>query len=1002
MPYHENHPIHNEVLRITADKIKEHMYEKIVNLDIVGAVTAEPVPFCDLEKQTFTSFKVGDVWGKVWDCGWFKLSGTLPQSAKGKCVVLKLDFSGEALLVSKDGDALKGFTSVKSNMTYTLGNMGKTVYPLTESAGGGEKFEFIIDAGNNDLFGSFKGGEIIEANFSVCNNEMRELYYDYAVLYEVMMTADASLSLHNILKRALSDVENVLSRYTNEEAKEARKILAPHLARKGAESDFDISVLGHAHLDLAWTWPIRETIRKGARTFATAAHNMEKYPFYKFGASQTQLYAWVKNTYPKLFEKIKKLHKEGRWELQGGMWVESDLNVTGGESLVRQILYGQRFFKKHFGKIAKIAWLPDTFGFTGALPQLLKSGGMTKFVTQKIRTSPHRIDYPHDTFFWEGIDGSKVLTAIAPFENYGSSASPKEINCCEKRFRDKMDCPSALLLFGQGDGGGGAGFECLESLARTENIAGLSKTVSRTGEEFFSKIEKNSDKYQTWYGSMDLDMHTGTLTSAAESKKANKQMEIAFHTLEWLSTLTDIDISKAEIDEMYEFFLLYQFHDILPGSSINRVYDESLPHYAAMLERLNISIKNAMVSIAQSIDCTGDEVVLFNPSPVSRKETVMIKNAVMMVEMKPYQIMKQKLKNEKFELFADDNIIENKNLKVKISKEGYIVSIFDKKLQREFVKGYANKLLVYQDILNYNEAWGVESAWDFPIRYKDKMPEAPVPVKFASSCDSEKSCITVDFTFNESKIKVCYTLKADGNSIDIDFETDWQESKKMLRSLTSPKIFSKTATRGIQFGHLKQNMHKNTVWDYSLFETVASRFVDKSQGDCGLSLLSPFKYGVRVQDGELDLNLLRSSNYPATAVDKGFHKFNFSIFPHSGDVKQGKVLPAALNLEYPVMWSEGSKNKAKTMNFVTQEKENVIIETIKRAEDEDAVIYRIYEPNGEGAKETLTFSNAISCSLVNILEEKISDIEIVGNCVCLDFLPFQIKTIMVKSKKQNN
>ncbi len=992
MPYHQDHPLQGEVLRITADILKNKIYTKIRDFGIEGYVTEEPVPFSEREKGEYRSFRVGECWGKVWDCGWFRLKGNLTASEKGKTVVAKLDFSGEAQIFDKEGCPVKGLTSVKSNMTYTLGNMGKTVYPLTQCANGNETYELIVEAGNNDLFGGYKGGEIVECGLYECNTAMRELYYDFAVLYELMMVNPKERAFHHRIRNALSKAESLLKTFSDEEIAQCRALLAPLLQVKSAETGFDLSALGHAHLDLAWTWPIRETIRKGARTFSSAVYAMQKYPFYKFGASQMQLYDWMKQRYPLLFDKVKNLVKEGRWEVQGGMWVESDLNATGGESLVRQFLYGQKFCKENFGKKANVCWLPDTFGFTGSLPQLMKSAGMNRFVTQKIRTSPHRIEYPHDTFYWEGIDGSKVLTHVAPFENYGSSASPQEVYRTEVRFHDKYTCPSALLLFGQGDGGGGAGYECLECLSREADAEGIAKTRSRTAEEFFEVIEKNADEYQTWFGPMDLDMHTGTLTSACENKKKNKQTEICLHTLEWLSTLADTGISKQELDEIWHSMLLYQFHDILPGSSIKRVYDECLPHYDQMLERLQEGIAAATEQLAKKVSCKANEIFAVNPSPFAQKFTFERDGKVYGAEVPAYFAGAAQYSEIAPALSLDGLTMENECLKVRFSEDGSILSVIEKSTGREAVNS-ANKLCVYQDFLHYNEQWGMENAWDFPIRYKDKAPDILKAERIFGERGADFVSITAEYRYHSSRIRQRAVLKTGSSKIDFETYVDWHESEKMLRSITDPAVFAAQATRGIQFGHVSRPVNKNTMWEYALFENVGQRYVDKSEKNFGVSLLSPMKYGYRLQDGQLDINLLRSTSYPAEHLDEGEHTFVYSLYVHTGDFYAGSVIKEAYNNEYPVTLSQ-TKGSGKGIKQQFCVQGDVIVETVKPAERGKGIVLRMYEPNGASVTASLSAQGKVFET--DILEESERAIPEGSEGCKIAFRPFEIKTIVIR------
>ncbi len=387
------------------------------------------------------------------------------------------------------------------------------------------------------------------------------------------------------IREALAAARGALHKFSAAEAERARALLAPALGKRGDDAGVTVSAVGHAHIDLAWLWPLRETVRKSARTFATALALMERYPDYVFGASQPQQYDWVKRHHPGLYARIKERVAEGRWEPQGAMWVEADLNLTGGEALVRQILYGKRFFRDEFGVEPACLWEPDVFGCSGAVPQLLAKSGVEFFMTQKLSWN-WVTRHPHHTFWWEGIDGSKVLAHFPPEDTYNSSAAPRAVHKAATSFLEKSVSDRVLLLFGIGDGGGGPGEEHLEFLAREKNLAGLAPVVQEPSHAFFRHIAKDAARYPTWRGELYLERHQGTYTTQARSKRYNRKLELALRELEFASAmaaeLAGHVYPHARLEEIWKEVLLYQFHDILPGSSIARVYDESLARYAAL------------------------------------------------------------------------------------------------------------------------------------------------------------------------------------------------------------------------------------------------------------------------------------------------------------------------------------------------------------------------------------------------------------------------------------
>ncbi|WP_456440521.1 glycoside hydrolase family 38 N-terminal domain-containing protein, partial [Caldithrix abyssi] len=494
----------NAILARGLKQIEKNIYTLIADLTIKAWITKEPVSFENRKTGEERTLKIGDKWGSLFDCGWFLLEGKVPESANGKNVVLLIDLNGEAMVVDNDGNPVLGLTSGSSVFDTTLGKPVKQVVPFKNPARGGETIALWLDVGNNDLFGNLQnGGKISKANIAICNDEMRSLYYDFDVLFDLMSHLPNDSARYHRIANSLYNALLILKEYTEEEAAEARRILAPELAKKNGDYSLLVSAIGHAHLDLAWLWPIRETIRKGARTFSTVLKMMDMYPEFIFGASQPQLYEWMKEYYPSLYARVKEKIKQGRWEPLGAMWVESDTNLVGGESLVRQFLYGKRFFQKEFGKDIKNLFLPDTFGYTAALPQIMKKCGVEYFLTIKLSWDRFNT-YPHHTFIWKGLDGSEVLVHMPPEGTYNSSAAPHAVLKTERQFLDKGVSENCLLVYGIGDGGGGPGMEHLERLAREKNLEGMAPVVQEPVSRFLERIEENRDDYPAWSGELYL------------------------------------------------------------------------------------------------------------------------------------------------------------------------------------------------------------------------------------------------------------------------------------------------------------------------------------------------------------------------------------------------------------------------------------------------------------------------------------------------------------------
>lgn len=999
MPYYQSQT--KMYLKSVCEEIQKARYKPVAELNATAWITPEPLPFEKRFSGKKKSIVIGQKWGNLWSCAWFNFTGEVPQSAAGKKIVLLIDINGEACVVDKRGCPIKGLTSVSSTFDRSLGEPGKRVVQFVEKAKGGEKIDIWVDAGNNDLFGEYKNnGTLEQAYVAICNKEMRRLYYDFEVLYELMINLSKDKARYCGILFTLNEAAKVFHEYTEDEAKIAREILAPELNKKGGDSSLTISAVGHAHIDLAWLWPFRETIRKGARTFSTVLELMNRYPDYIFGASQPQLYQWMKDYYPDLYKKIKCRIEEGRWETQGAMWVEADTNISGGEALIRQILYGKIFFRNEFGKDMKILWLPDVFGYTASLPQILKKSGVDYFVTTKLSWNIFN-QIPYHTFYWQGINGSSVLTHMPPEGTYNSSANPSAIIKTEKEFRDKGISDRCLLLFGIGDGGGGPGAEHLERLQREKNLNGLAPVTQEPALNFFKKIEQDSHKYKTWVGELYLEKHQGTYTTQARSKRFNRKVEIALRELEYTSVLAFIEAGfpypKKELTEIWKEMLLYQFHDILPGTSIKRVYDELFHRYEHMLKSTKQITEKAYLALVDIINVGEKEAayIIINSLSWKRNEWVYIERQWVHVDVPAmgYTVMNlESGDDEHQQLFASETTLENNILKIQFAGDGTIQSIFDKEYNREVIasEAAANRLSVYED---------QGDAWDFPIYYDEKLANYFELKSTEVRIDGPRAVVRHVYTFGQSKLVQEIILTAGCRRIDFNTEVDWQESNKMLRTSFPVNVYTTEATCDIQFGNIKRPTHRNTSWDMAKFEICAHKWVDLSQGDYGVALLNDCKYGYKVLKNVIDLNLLRSPGYPDPTADRSQHEFIYSLYPHRGDHILGEVAKAAYELNIPLKILATKAHKGKlpaNKSFIKVGAENVIVETVKKAEDDDNLIIRFYEAYGIGTRTKIHLNfEAKTVQLVDIMEENAKLITLDGKSVELYFRPFEIHTLKI-------
>lgn len=1009
MPYHYMQTQRH--LTTALQKIEGAIYTPLAELHTEAWITPEPVPFAERQSGQHKVLRIGESWGKLWDCAWFHFSGVVPEFAAGKAIVLLIDLSGEACVVDNDGCPILGLTTVNSNFDLSLGGPGKRVVPLPPYAKSGEVVDLWADAGCNDLFGVYRdSGTLKNAHIALYHEEMFQLYYDFEVLQELMTKLSPEKARYHRILSALHQATNELVEYTTEEAQRARAILARELAKTGGTPSLKISAIGHAHIDLAWLWPLRETIRKGARTFATVLALIDRYPEYIFGASQPQLYQWMKDYYPQLYKKIQAKVAEGRWETQGTMWVEADTNISGGEALVRQIIYGKRFFREEFGKDPKMLWLPDVFGYTAALPQILKKAGVDYFLTTKLSWNNFNV-FPHHTFFWQGIDGSRVLAHMPPEGTYNSSAAPRAIIAAEKAFADKAVSEHCALLFGIGDGGGGPGPEHLERLAREKNLDGLAPVTQEYIETFFDRIAQDTTGYQTWTGELYLEKHQGTYTTQARNKRFNRKIELALREVEFIATLARVlaghPYPAQELDAIWKEVLLYQFHDILPGSSITRVYGESLARYQHLFEHTQQLLSQAQAAFIRQSDAdeNSQAVTVFNSLSWERSAWLQIQDQWFYVTVPSLGYITLNLatyrpSNEEtqkiVQLIASPDLLENDKLQIRFASDGAIQAIFDKEHQHEVLAPdtTANRLAVYHD-----EPYEFD-AWEVSITYDKRPPQYFRLEKTENRIEGPQAIVEQDYRFGQSTLQQRIVLTAGSRRIDFITTVNWQENHKMLRTSFPVALFATEATCDIQFGSIKRPTHCNTSWDMAKYEICAHKWVDLSQWGYGVALLNDCKYGYKVSENVLDLNLLRSPIYPDPQADRAQHEFTYALYPHAGNHIVGNVVRTGYELNVPLRSISGIPQQShhpSSFSFAHIAADNVIMETIKKAEKSDDIILRLYEVFGATTRTTLTFDREINTIWsTNLLEEPERDLDHQRKSVELILGPFEIITLRVQ------
>lgn len=981
-------------------KIKDTIYSPVAEVTVFGSVTPEPVPFAQRQQGTPVEFKKGESWGKLWDCAWVNVCGTIPESARSQHVVLHFDCGGESLIYDRQGNPIRGLTNVDSTFETSLGLPGKTVWQLTAENCPNGKVDLWLDLACNDLFGNLGSGTLDLAEIAVCHDELRALYYDAWVLFDLLKSLDAESPRYRRLVVCLEQALDLATGYSDDAIAAARQCLATELNKKGGDPTITVTGIGHAHIDLAWLWPLRETKRKGARTFSTALDLLARYPDYHFGASQPQLFQWIKEDHPQLFERVKQQVKAGRFEIQGDMWVEPDMNVPSGESLVRQFIYGRQFWQQEFSQVTNMLWLPDVFGYNANLPQIMKKSGIDYFMTQKLSWNEHN-KFPHHTFIWHGIDGTGVLTHMLPEENYNSPAAPRGIKFIEKNYQDAGVCDSALMLFGIGDGGGGPGPEHLERLQRIKDLNGISPVKQGKACDFFHHIAKDQRNYPHYKGELYLEKHQGTLTTQARNKFYNRKMENALRELEFaasrMSFYTQAAYPVEQLRQIWQEVLLYQFHDILPGSSIKRVYDESVARYAILLAEVEQLTQHYLTEFAEYCAVPAGNTVAHNITGFAREAWVAMADGYRHITLPAFGYTElDNLPSPAIPAMTVQNTyLENEVIRIVFNAQGNISEIIDTETGKSVLRDntLGNQLAVYDDICG--------NCWDIDITWRDRTPEYFVLSEVTSRQEGPLAIVEQHYRYGNSTLQQTISLTPGSKLITFTTTVDWHENLKMLRTSFDVAVFSDDVNCDIQFGKFKRSTLTRNVYDAAQFEICAHKWIDYSERDYGVALINDCKYGHYAKNGILDLNLLRSQNSPGVDADRGQHTFSYALFPHCGDEVEGQVNREAYLFNNPVKLCthEGSvtgSNHRVASSFIRCDSPHVCVETIKQTEAGEGLALRLYEFDGCHTQAMVTLDPRITQGqLCNLMEENGEPVTIKEGKVMLTFTPFEIKTLVV-------
>lgn len=977
--------------------LKGKIYKKIASLKPQGILSDEPIKWEDLDKSKFKNMRFMQKWADKFGCAWFRFTGTVPEAGKGKRVVARIKLQGEGLVYDKDGHVLQGITQVLSKGDLFHSTIGKQIVDISPCAEGGEEVELYVDAGfNGKLRFENMSAHLRRYDLAVMDEELNSYYYDYIEAYFLMckLLGDAEgmkdsdvgkAEVYSARAKELDEgMKNAWKVFKEQGAAKAREALAPVLFRPIDYPAVTHYAVGHAHIDLAWLWPLRETRRKIGRTFANQLRNIKKYDNFIFAESQAQMFTWLKEDYPEVFEQVKKYVDEGRIELQGGMWVESDCNLPSGESWIRQFLYGKRYFKEEFGKDMKMCWLPDCFGFPATLPQVIKGCGMDYFMTIKIMSNTVN-EFPHSSFKWKGLDGSEVLAHMEPAGDYNSGASPLAIFKSNKRNKEKESVPVCLLLYGDGDGGGGPGEGHIEYVSRMQKgIYGLAPVKPSKAIDFFEELEKYNDVIPEYDGELYYERHQGTYTSQAAAKLWNRRMENMLHLVELLGAegkLRGVSYDRALVESIWKEVLLYQFHDVLPGSSIKRVYDESRERYKELYKQIQ-GVAAKLIDDMSSGE--SEEYTAINPVDFARKEFIRVEDKWYSVDLPAMGAGKiAPVENmDVSSLTFGENTISNGLITITFGKGGEITSLFDVKNAKELVREgqYFNKLTVYEDPFMYYNAWDIRMDYDKLKKHSLKLEGSDTYI------DGVRVVRRNRYRFMDSQFEQTVALTLGDTLVQFDMDADWHEELKMLRADFIPSVFADKVKCDIQFGQIDRSTKNDTSIEQAQFEVCAHKFVNLDGEDYSLALFNRCKYGHKVKEGLLSLALLRAPRFPDPECDRGSHHISYALYPHKEKFEESDVKARAYCYNNVVMLRKANFEEKCP---VTVEGDGVILETVKVAEDEKGIVARLYEYKGKETTAKVSFASKGAAFECDMLENKKGKAELSK----LAFKPFEIKTL---------
>lgn len=1023
--------------------LKKLIYSQKVSIPVWRTRTATyTVPVQYENYSDWNDIRLGESWSCRFDqARWFEAEVVVPESFAGKRLVLELNLGGEGV-VSINGQMKSSLAFYYKPGHSVLSGVirPRTRVDVTDCAEAGQVLHISAQMNINykDHYKSTrfqKYSDDITTSYTLAGAELcvvdeaaEGYYFDVTNLLDAanllytpadfamskLQTCKLDLQFDRLLRNMNRDaglrqrmIEGIQQSmavipffYDPEEMRravpEARKILQDAMAELPRVDRGTVYATGFSHVDMVWLWQEKHTVRKLANTFLNALALLDRYPEYIFSFSQPYAFQLLEEHYPEIFARVQQMVAAGRIDPVGNLWVEMDTNLTGGEAMVRQLLYGRAYYRKKFGKDSDVFFMPDSFGYTASLPQVMAKSGIKYFFTDKLAAFNDRYRFPHTFFQWQGIDGTKVPAYLERC-SYNGCLNCERVDETYHRTEDKRIVDCAYVTVGYGDGGGGADYVMAENGRRLQDMPGVPKVKMATVSHFFEEATQKLQEFPIWNDELYLDGHRGTYTTHADAKKNNRRSEFALRETEIAAWMREQALGIAypaeELEKLWKLILPMQFHDTLPGTCITQAYEDCKAVYDEFFRRQKALLNEILADLTAAVPHNQGQRVAWNFLPWERTGLVQTEDGLRAVTVPSmgYKLITPQKSGSSVQVTTTS--MENRFFKITLNEKGHLTSLFHKETGREALRAPSNVLELFED-----PARPTLSAWDIHPEYQNVMQTIDeVAAMEVTEQSDTRGVLRIVRKFHNSTVTQDITLYADIPRVDFVTHVDWQEDMRLMKAAFYPAVQTSKASYEIQFGAIERPTHRNTDYDEMRFEACAHKWADLSQSDFGVSLLNDCKYGYDILDGKMRITLLRAPMEPDHKADRGEHDFVYSLYPHAGTWSAGGTVRAGFELNVPLHTCDAAAAEGSVpQSFVQVSNPNVVLDTVKKAEDGNGYIFRLYEACGGGGQVTLTLPNRIqSVVSCNLMEENEETVPAEGNSFTFETTPYCIHTFRV-------